>query len=1100
MFLLLAIADYAAPVTRERARQLASAYMKSGVEPRMIQRKNSSVLVSEAEPLYVFSRGQGEGFVIVSGDDRMPAVIGYAERGDYNEDSLPPQLKDMLDYYTQMAQQLSVGDLALATNQPRMVAGTQDIPALMTSHHHQNWPYNNLCPYIKETTNRAATGCVATAASQIIYYWRKDLDDRTRYNTPTYSYGDAPVTESIPSGTPLKWDLMYDSYTSGDPAESQGAIATLVACVGASAWLTYGSSTSGQIDNCRNVFSGQFGMNGGKTVWRGSYSQTSWEKLIVSELEAGRPILYSGVHPSNGGHAVVVDGYRLSDNLFHFNFGWGGQGDGYYTVDETTGMNGFNDSQGMVCEVYPKSFNLEGSVSYNNDHLMSRMPNTIKAHVTNNSTLPYSGVYLYCTTASIPTGTAQGKDTDTEIAVGETAEFTFSFTPTGTSTYNIYLCDKNKNVLAQINDLETEATVPDLMFNALSIDDGGTSENLTVGDESLVVKHVYNTKKAQVTVSLTNSAQATVCMPSVQGVVMKYVDGTFTKVSTKTKKDVIFQPGQSADLVYDLTGLSDGDIYRFSLLGTASTNKIYDLSYATADTVVYFRLMGEGMTFTPSADGHEVKVAGNFNASLFTANATDPTVSRYDLTAVQGLQPPLVAANPNALFYVSAASRVSGTNIIADGVTASLELTPGYDFEPKADFYAQKAVYHATQPTGLFSTLILPFDAITPSGMFARRVVRVSGTTMQEVDSCNLQLKSGTPYLTLLSRAVDVEADHVSVSIGVSSEGTDTLRGTWINRMATANQYVLDQAATQYFNLATGDTIPALTAYMEYDSKVRAYSTTYGTKDRKALQLAQQIVAVRALAEANEYYASVNAMEALMAVVAEAEDSLRSQPQVAFQTAQINALKSAAEAFEQSLVQQPADGSVDFTSSILNPSFEIGSLKNWTAKSSVLNRITTSKSMFMSGSDGNCVVRINTGGSLSQTLTGLQPGRYTLRALVAADYGHHISLFAGTDTLSVEATDFGPMYLAEASIENIEVMADGTLTIGAMADEGWAKVDNFRLYQTAAADAIEDILPDLHVRHNSYAATYDLNGRVIRTTSPMRGVYIQNGRKVIITK
>ena len=51
-------------------------------------------------------------------------------------------------------------------------------------------------------SGRALTGCVATAAAQVIYYWRKELPDRSQYDTPTYGYGDAPVTESFPKGLP----------------------------------------------------------------------------------------------------------------------------------------------------------------------------------------------------------------------------------------------------------------------------------------------------------------------------------------------------------------------------------------------------------------------------------------------------------------------------------------------------------------------------------------------------------------------------------------------------------------------------------------------------------------------------------------------------------------------------------------------------------------------------------------------------------------------------------------------------------------------------------------------------------------------------------
>ncbi|MBR4758482.1 MAG: C10 family peptidase, partial [Bacteroidaceae bacterium] len=287
-FVLNAVAE---PVTLKQAKDIAANYMKEGSAPKMAKRKTQVAEDEEStQPLYIFSRGENQGFVIVSGDDAMPPIIGYTEVGDFDEDDMPPALRDMLNYYTGWAQQLQADEEASARLKKsviRKATGTKNIGPLMTSSHHQTWPYNNRCPYITDTTNRAVTGCVATAASQIIYYWRKDCNDRTGYDSPTYGYGDAPVTESIPKGTPMKWDLMRDSYSGSEPAECTDAIATLVACVGASAWLTYGSSTGGYIWDCCNVFSGQFGLKGGTTVWKDGYSQTQWEQMVIQDLEAG---------------------------------------------------------------------------------------------------------------------------------------------------------------------------------------------------------------------------------------------------------------------------------------------------------------------------------------------------------------------------------------------------------------------------------------------------------------------------------------------------------------------------------------------------------------------------------------------------------------------------------------------------------------------------------------------------------------------------------------------------------------------------------------------------------------------------------------------
>ncbi len=1099
---LVCMSASAERITLSQAKAIAASFVKTATTPNLVKRKAAAATTSddEAQPIYVFSRGEGQGFVIVSGDDALPTVIGYTESGDFDEDNLPPALEDMIEYYSSAAEALQTSGIATASS-PRKATGTKDIATLMTSHWHQSWPYNNLCPYITGTTNRAATGCVATATSQIIYYWRKDLADRTKYDTPTYTYGDAPATadDVIPSGTPLKWDLMQDSYSGSDPEECTNAVATLVACEGMSGWLTYGNSTSGQISDQINVLSSQFGLNGGTCVWKSSYSQSSWETLIIKDLEEGRPILYSGVNSSAGGHAVVIDGYQVSTNLFHFNFGWGsGNGyDGYYTVDDETGMNGFNDGQGMVYQIYAKTPNVSGTVSTERDYFVARVANTITAQVTNNGTLAQTGFSIYCLTGyNRPSSSSSATDTDTETVVepGSTAQLSFTFTPGSAQTYTVYLTDANKNILAEIDNVEAKESVADLTLNSLSVDGSGESETLTLTDGTTVnVEHIYNSQKANVTANFTNSNEGTLCSPSVQGIVYAYGDGEFTQSKSKTKKDVTFEAGTTDDMVFDFTGLTDDLIYKFELAGTAMTNKIYDINYGTSETAIYFRLVGSDMTSTLSEDASTMTLTGHYNANVFSSLSADASVSCYDLTGVTGLAAPLEAANKNALFYVDASQQVSGTNVITDMVCENLDLTPGYNFQPREDFRALKATYHATQAEGAFSTAFLPFDAVTPTGLFARKVNKLTGAIIMDVDSCNLEMKGGTPYIILSGEPIDITAENVDVSTSTPSLGTDTLRGTWVNLVGESTQYAVDQS-TGYFESSTGQTIPALTAYMEYTTRVRITSAHYQAKDGTATTLAQEIQSALATYETYEGVTSASAQAAFMAAIDEARDSLRTQPIRSELTAQVNALEAAAETYMQSAAAQADNGLVDKTAYIANPSFELGSTKNWTTKSASVSNINSSLANYMSGADGTYVVRITAGGTVEQTLTGVENGVYQLVASLGADYGNHITLYADSDSITVEATDFGPMYLEDAVLDSISV-EDNTLTIGVATVEDWVKADNFRLYQISGETTPVISLPA------DQAATprkgiYDLSGRKL-TSLPARGIYIVDGKKVI---
>lgn len=1104
--IMLTTCMMANPVYFRQAKNIASKYLKEGETPRLAKRHLISTLSDDTiEPIYIFSRGAGEGFVIISGDDLLPEVIGYTDAGDYDENDMPEALKDMIDYYSKAAltlrEDVSMQTAMRARKMARRAAGTRDIPYLMTSHWHQSWPYNNLCPHLTSNGATAVTGCVATASSQIIYYWRKDVNDRTQYDTPTYGYGDAPATEEyrIKKGTPLKWNLMQDSYAGTDPAECTTAVATLMATVGMSGWLTYGSSTAGQISDQIGVLSGQFGLNGGSCVWKGNYSQTTWERMIVQDLELGRPILYSGVHPSNGGHAVVIDGYKVSSNLFHFNFGWGsGNGyDGYYTVDDVTGMNGFNEGQGMVWNIYPKNPRVTGKIIFSVGELLSRVDNTISVKITNNATLPASGFHLYALTGTnMPTSSTnpQASNTTTVIPTGGSAVLTFTISPSSTSDYSLYLTDANRRILDKITKIPTIASVPDLRLNAMIVDDGGESETLSVDGRDVVVKHVFNSGKTDVVCKFTNGDEGTICAPSVKGILYAWDGSEFKQSTTKTKKNVTFAKGATEDMVFDLTSLKDNTIYKFTLAGTATTNRNFDIDITTPDSVVYFKLVGPNLTMKKNEDGHSAVVEGNFNSAIFSTMTVDSCVSIYDMTGVRGVKTPLIASNKNALFYVNASQGVNGRNIVADNVCDDLDLTPGYDFMTLGDFKALRATYHATQGVGKYATAYLPFDAPTPSGMFARRVNMVKTNYLQEVDSCNLDMMGGTPYIIITGEPVDIKASNVDVSTSVPSLGTDTLRGTFVNKVASANELMLDDAETQYFNVYTDKVIPALTAYLDYTKKVRATSYPYNTKDKKARQLAQQIEA--ALAAYVEYAdeASSSAKSELMNAIDEARDTLRTQPVTHEQNVQVNALAAAVDAYVNSVKIVADNGLVECTSLIQNPSFELGSLKSWVQSGCSISNTSMPRANYMSGCDGKYVAKINTGGSIEQTLTGLVNGTYRLVALGAADYGKHITIHAGMASATIEATDFGPMYMSEIALDDV-IVSDGTLTIGASASDGWVKIDNFRLYLVQADETpVNGVQVDAQPRDVN--GIYDLQGRKYEQV-PARGIYVVNGKKVL---
>lgn len=69
--------------------------------------------------------------------------------------------------------------------------------------------------------------------------------------------------------------------------------------------------------------------------------------MVYDNLNNVGPVLYSGFNLTSAGHAFVCDGY--TQGLFHFNWGWGGSYNGYFSLDALTpagegiGGNGSGD-------------------------------------------------------------------------------------------------------------------------------------------------------------------------------------------------------------------------------------------------------------------------------------------------------------------------------------------------------------------------------------------------------------------------------------------------------------------------------------------------------------------------------------------------------------------------------------------------------------------------------------------------------------------------------------------------------------------------------------------------------------------------------------
>lgn len=425
---------------------------------------NKSVeVVSHTSDYCVFQTSGRKGFVVVSlHSEAARSVIGFSTESNWNTDQIPPALSEVLKH------QACLKSAAILKGRRAQTDSKTDIEPLLTCHWHQNSPYNDLSPVIADGNVKTVAGCVAIAAAQITYYWRRDNPEYTLRDTPTYIYGGAPVTEVIPKGSPNNWNLIRDRYTSSDSPESRAAAAQLCYVLGTTSYLNYASSTGGSIFDASNAMYSQFRLRS-SYITRAKCTQEQWETILYGELNMGRPVMCGGI--DEGGHAFVLDGYDSKTNLFHFNFGWGGSGDGYYPVDDSDdSMGGFSKGQEIVYGIHPNTRNIQTSID---SHIVYGNTNQLEATVlvTNNSTLPISSLQLYVSSnSSALDESAEMLWQSDEPVSNDGVEYTIPVSvplSLETGNYTLYLSDESRTVLTK-SAIEVTTDINNVTFDNLS--------------------------------------------------------------------------------------------------------------------------------------------------------------------------------------------------------------------------------------------------------------------------------------------------------------------------------------------------------------------------------------------------------------------------------------------------------------------------------------------------------------------------------------------------------------------------------------------------------------------------------------------------------
>lgn len=370
-----ALTGQAAQVPEDMARSAAHRFLSATVpafadlalEDLVLVRTEAEVAFGQTTATYYRVYNVVNGFVVISGDDATFPVLAYSSESTFTDGMLPinvakwfegykVQLRDAVTYQLEASEEVRREWERLLHGLPAEVRTDRAVNPLLQTNWDQTPHVNAMCP------GGSVTGCVATAMAQIMKFHNHPAQGAGfhSYNAPNYGTLSANF-----GATTYNWGAMPNTVNSAN-----SAVATLMYHCGVSVDMQYSPQVSGAWviqahspttnHNSEYAMKTYFGYDPSmQGVKRENYSDAQWINLLKADLDVQRPILYAG-WGSGGGHAFVCDGYD-NNNFFHFNWGWGGQQNGFFAINALNpgstgtggGTGGYNSGHQILKGIRP---------------------------------------------------------------------------------------------------------------------------------------------------------------------------------------------------------------------------------------------------------------------------------------------------------------------------------------------------------------------------------------------------------------------------------------------------------------------------------------------------------------------------------------------------------------------------------------------------------------------------------------------------------------------------------------------------------------------------------------------------------------------------
>ncbi len=363
--------------------------------------------------MYLFTTS-GEGWIIMTAVSSMDPVVAYSDDSEFNVDCVPESLEWWLGNYNKMvceAQNYEVRDTLPEHPEwsqlinHELKGNTKDTQVRLMF---EKWDqgsingddYNMYSPVIRDTV--CPTGCVATAMSQIMHYYKYPVQPKGYVKYKPQELGEfLEITYDDSVG--FDYSIMPNQISKySTPTEQRKEISRLQYFAGVAVYMDYAPSGSGtQSNKVPTAMKGRFKYELGQLKYRSQMGDSVFMSTLRESLLNKNPLYMSGSSSVGGnvhaaGHAWVCCGYRTENTKMYFmNWGWDGTGNGYFNLyDNDMPLQvgyikyNFNKGQAAIFGMTPPADSLLAIESREKDEafmLGKAYPNPASSQIT----LPY---------------------------------------------------------------------------------------------------------------------------------------------------------------------------------------------------------------------------------------------------------------------------------------------------------------------------------------------------------------------------------------------------------------------------------------------------------------------------------------------------------------------------------------------------------------------------------------------------------------------------------------------------------------------------------------------------------------------------------------